>query len=75
MYHTIQFAKEMTVNLERNNSRYLERVRLSPGERRRAQVKPYVIETQMGPMEVADLFFDDDAVARGVRFSCFCFVD
>ncbi len=75
MYHTIRFAREMTINLEGSSQRYLEQVRVGPGERRRAQVKPYVVETKTGPTEVADLFFEDGTVARAVRFVCFSFVD
>lgn len=75
MYHTIRFVREMTISLEGSSQRYLERVRVGPGERRRAQVKPYVLESKSGPTEVADLFFDDGTVARAVRFGCFSFVD
>ena len=75
MYHTIAFAVEMTVDLEVSPELCLERLRLSRGERLRAQVKPYVVEAEDGPVEVADLFFEDGAVARTVHFACFSFVD
>ena len=75
MYHTIQFARAVNINLESSSQRYLEQVRIGPGERRRAQVKPYVLESKMGPIEVADLFFEDGTAARAVRFGCFSFVD
>jgi hypothetical protein len=44
------------------------------GTRRRAQIKPYVMETEDGPVEVADLFFADGTTTRRVRFESFSFV-
>ena len=45
------------------------------GSRLRAQLKPYVVETAGGPVEVADLFFEDGTSARTVPFAGFAFVD
>jgi hypothetical protein len=39
------------------------------------QIKPYVMETEDGPIEVADLFFVDGTTARMVPFESFSFVD
>jgi hypothetical protein len=39
------------------------------------QLKPYVVETKDGLVEVADLFFADGTTARGVPFGSFSFVD
>jgi hypothetical protein len=41
----------------------------------RAQLKPYVNECSGGPVEVADLCFENGTVTRGVPFSLFTFVD
>jgi hypothetical protein len=48
-------------------------LRISRGSRLRAQVKPYVVDTEGGPVEVADLFFEDGTATRGVPFALFCF--
>jgi hypothetical protein len=38
-----------------------------------AELKPYVVETKDGPVEVADLFFADGTTARSVPFKAFSF--
>ena len=75
MYHTIAFAVDFIANLEVSRKQPLERVRLRKGDRLRAQVKPYVAETAEGPVEVADLFFEDGTATRAVPFACFAFVN
>ena len=75
MYHTIQFAAEFVADLEVSPKHLLERTVLKPGSRLRAQVRPYVIETDEGPVEVADLFFEDGTTTRWVPFAYFAFVE
>jgi hypothetical protein len=75
MYHTIKFASECLVDLEMSSRQPLERVLIRPGTGLRAQLRPYVLETNDGPIEVADLFFEDDTAIRSVPFACFSFVD
>jgi len=75
MYHIIEFNAELTFDLEISPKKPLESLRLCKGTRRRAQLKPYVIETSDGPVEVADLFFDDGTTIRQVPFACFRFVE
>jgi hypothetical protein len=75
MYHTIQFEADLTVDLEVSPKHPLERVCLRRGVRLRAQMKPYVVEMADGPVEVADLFFEDGTTTRGVRFEHFAFVE
>jgi hypothetical protein len=75
MYHTIEFLVESLVDLEISPKRWLERVLIKQGSRRQAQIKPYVVETTDGPVEVADLYFDDGTVTRGVCFEFIRFVD
>ena len=75
MYHTIEFADELTVDLEISRKHPLERLRIRKGTRLRAQMKPYVIETDDGLVEVADLFFEDGTATRMVRFEAFSFVE
>jgi hypothetical protein len=73
MYHLIEITADLWADLERSPSQPLERVLLRRGARRRAQLRPHVVETALGPMEVADLFFDDGTATRGVPFSAFRF--
>ena len=75
MYHTIEFAIELAADLEISRKYPLERVLIRKGAQMRAQVKPYVVETDDGPVEVADLFFENGTTTRMVRFGCFAFVD
>jgi len=71
MYHTIKFA----VDLEVSPRQPMEQLRIRKGARLKAQVKPHVIETANGPIEVADLFFADGTSARSLPFELFLFVD
>jgi hypothetical protein len=75
MYHTVEFAAEFMVDLEVSRKQPLERVLIRRGTRVRAQLRPYVVETDNGPVEVADLFFEDGTSTRGVRFEWFTFVE
>ena len=75
MYHTIEFSDEFMVELEISPKHWLERLLIRIGTRLRAQIKPYVVETGEGPVEVADLFFADGTTTRRVPFEWFSFVD
>jgi hypothetical protein len=75
MYHTLEFAVAFTVDLEISPKHPQERLLIKKGTRLRAQVKPYVVETEGGPVEVADLFFEDGTATRRVRYACFSFVE
>ena len=75
MYHTIEFDEPLTLDLETSPRHPLERVSIRKGARLRAEIKPYVVETEDGPAEVADLFFEDGTATRGVRFASFSFVE
>jgi hypothetical protein len=75
MYHTLEFAVEVLVDLEISPKHPLEKLRIQQGTRLRAQIKPYVMETDDGLVEVADLFFEDGTATRMMAFECFTFVD
>ncbi len=75
MYHTIELAADLTVDLEISPRHRLERLLLRRGDRLSAQVKPYVVEAGGGPVAVADLFFADGTATREVRFERFRFLD
>jgi len=63
------------LDLERSPKHPLERVLLRRGTGRRVQLRPFVQESADGPMEMADLYFEDGTVARSVPFGCFSFVE
>jgi hypothetical protein len=75
MYHTIEFNLGVWADLEIPIASRLEQVLIRPGARLRARVKPYVMESSLGPAEVADLFLEDGSIARSVSFACFRFAD
>jgi hypothetical protein len=75
VYHTIEFAVEFVAALEVSRKRARERVRIRKGERLDVQLRPHVVETPEGPVEVADLFFADGSTTRNVPFGSFAFVD
>jgi hypothetical protein len=75
MYHTIEFAASIWVDLELSPKQPLERIELRRGVRIRAQIRPHVIETLDGPTEVTDLFFEDGTVARHIPYDRFTFAE
>ena len=75
MYHIIKFAVDFLAEVEVSRKHRLERVPVRKGTRLPAQIKPAVIEGGDGPVEVADLFFEDGTTARGVPFAYFSFPD
>jgi hypothetical protein len=74
MYHVIEFVTDRWVDLD-CAFHPLARVLLRRGHRWRAQVRPQIIEAETGPVEVADLLFEDGTAARRVPFACFAFAD
>jgi hypothetical protein len=75
MYHTIEFAVEFVADLELSPKHRLEQLLIRQGTRLRAQLKPSVVETVGGPIEVADLFFEDGTATRTIPFAYFAFVE
>ncbi len=75
MYHTIEFCVDFTVDLQVSRKQPLERLRLTKGTRCQVQLRPYVAESVNGPVEVADLYFQDGTVGLMIPFACFSFVD
>ena len=75
MYHTIEFAAEFLADFEISPKHRLERRLIRRGTRLQAQVRPYVVKGRGGPVEVADLFFEDGTAIRMVPFAWFSFVE
>jgi len=75
MYHTIEFLTDFAADLEVSPKHRLEQTLLCKGDRLPAQIKPYVVETEEGFVEAADLFLADGTVIRTVHFEHFAFVE
>jgi hypothetical protein len=75
MYHTIQFCAEFVALPEVVPQGQRRRALIRKGDRLKAQVRPYVVETRRSPAEVADLLFEDGSMTRRVPYRCFAFVD
>jgi hypothetical protein len=75
MYHTIQFCAEFVALPEVVPQGQRRRDLIRKGDRLKARVRPYVVETRRGPAEVADLIFEDGSMTRRVPYRCFAFVD
>jgi hypothetical protein len=75
MRHLIEFCSAFTADLEVSPKHRLERLRVPQGMRAYVSLRPHVVEAAGGPVEVADLYFDDGTVARDVSFERFRFVD
>ena len=75
MYHTVIFVENWHADVERSANKPLERVLYRRGTRQRVQLGPRIVETKGGPVETADLYFEDGTVTRAVPYACFAFAD
>jgi hypothetical protein len=75
MYHNIEFRLKAVAAMETDGTGRMQQVEIKPETRLRADIKPFVVETDFGPVEAADLFFEDGTIARAVRFASFSFLD
>ena len=75
MFHKIEFRLRGLAELETPGKSRLEQLVIKQGTRLNAEIKPYVVETRRGPVEVADLILEDGSVARAVRYATFSFVE
>ena len=75
MFHTIQFRLRGIAELENPGRSHVAQLAIKPGTQLSAQIRPYVVETGRGPVEVADLFLEDGSIARAVRMATFRFID
>jgi hypothetical protein len=75
MLHHLLFRADCRLDLQAHGRQRLERVRVRAGEVIEAKVRPYIHETEDGPVEMADLHLGDEAVLLGVPMARFQFVD
>ena len=75
MVHAIEFRWVVLAQVDRPEYSDQQQAVIRKGTRLHAHIKPYVVESLDGPVEVADLHLDDGSVARAVRFAAFQFLD
>jgi hypothetical protein len=75
MFHTIEFKKELVLDIQVAWNKPLEQATVRRGTRMKAQIKPHVTQTGDGFVEVADLFFEDGTATVSVPFAYFSFVE
>jgi hypothetical protein len=75
MYHSIEFGRNLLAELDIPGEGRTPRVQIDKGTRVKAEIRPYVVMSALGPIEVADLLLEDDTVARAVAFASFRFLD
>ena len=75
MYHTIEFVNHWILDVAISSRQPLERLQVRKGTRFNLQLRPLVVETPDGFVEVADLFFDDGTTSYSVPYEQFRFVD
>jgi len=75
MFHTIEFTSRVRADLAVPGQRRLEKIVLQKGTRLRAEIRPYVQESDDGLVEVADLFLEDGSAAHTVSFAFFRFLE
>ena len=75
MYHIVEFRVSGLAELDTPGDQRSLQVFIKKGTRVRAEVKPYVVESDHGPVEVADLWAEDGTSARAVRFAAIRFID
>jgi hypothetical protein len=75
MFHSIEFTLRVRAGMAIPGQRRLEKIVLQTGTRLRAEIRPYVAESDLGPLEVADLFLEDGSAVHNVNFASFRFLD
>ncbi len=75
MAHIIEFCKGFTADVQVLSKKRMERIRIRNGMQACVEVRPYVLETQKGPVEAADLYFKEGCVIHNVLYEDFRFVD
>ena len=75
MYHLIEFKANFTDEQGLTVRERVERLLALKSKRAHVHLRPHVVETAQGPVEVADLYFQDGTVSHQVRFDQFRFID
>ena len=75
MYHSIEFKRNLLAELDIPGEGRTPRVLIDKGTRLKAEIRPYVVESVLGPIEAADLLLEDGTIAHSVAFASFRFLD
>jgi hypothetical protein len=75
MYHSIEFERDLLAELDVPGEGRTPRVQIDKGTRLKAEIRPYVVESVLGPIEAADLLLEDGTIAHSVAFASFRFLD
>ena len=75
MTHRVEFRWLVLAEVDRPEYAYPQRVMIKEGTQLTVRVRPHVVESPDGPVEVADLHLEDGGIARAVRFAAFRFLD
>jgi hypothetical protein len=74
MNRLLQFRVDCEVNLAITGTTTVEQVKLRAGDVLEARVRPFVLLSNRGPIECADLVLGEEGVLCGVRMALFQFV-
>ena len=74
MYHRLHFRESRELDMQIPGRPRLEQVKVRKGDVIEAFVRPYVQETDAGPVEMADLALGDDGTLLAVPMEWFRFV-
>ena len=75
MFHLIKFNTDAHVDVEISPRHRLKHLRIRAGTIARVILRPHIAEAAAGPVEVADLFFQDGIATRHVPFKKFRFIE
>ena len=75
MYHSIEFKRDLLAELDIPGEGRTPRVLIDKGTRLKAEIRPYVVESVLGPIEAADLLLEDGTIAHSVACASFRFLD
>jgi hypothetical protein len=75
MFHFIEFTVDYLGDLGYSRSDRLEQVEITKGTQLLVQLRPYVVDSLCGPVEMADLFLEDGTTLCEVPFKHFVFVE
>lgn len=74
MYHKVRFRASRELDMQIRGRPRLEQVKVRKGDVIEAHVRPYIQETDAGPVETADLMLGDEGTLVGVPMEWFRFV-
>lgn len=75
MYHSIEFKRDLLAELDIPGEGRTPQVLIDKGTRLKAEIRPYVVESALGPIEAADLLLEDGTIAHRVAFATFRLLD